>query len=236
MTRLREQLKQLDIGMSTEQEEMLLSYHRMLGERNKVMNLTAVTELSEVCTKHYLDSLSIVRAVDMMDVKRMIDIGTGAGFPGMVLKIMFPHIRVTLLDSLNKRISFLNDVIAELGLEEIEAVHGRAEEYAAKSGYREGFDLAVSRAVANMSVLSEYCIPFVSEGGLFVAYKTQDAAEEIQKAEGAVRILGGEFLENRSFTLPDTDIKRTLAVVKKIKPTGKKYPRKAGMPAKMPLS
>ena len=236
MTRLREQLKQLDIGMSTEQEEMLLSYHRMLGERNKVMNLTAVTELSEVCTKHYLDSLSIVRAVDMMDVKRMIDIGTGAGFPGMVLKIMFPHIRVTLLDPLNKRISFLNVVIAELGLEEIEAVHGRAEEYAAKSGYREGFDLAVSRAVANMSVLSEYCIPFVSEGGLFVAYKTQDAAEEIQKAEGAVRILGGEFLENRSFTLPDTDIKRTLAVVKKTKPTGKKYPRKAGMPAKMPLS
>ncbi|MBQ9828669.1 MAG: 16S rRNA (guanine(527)-N(7))-methyltransferase RsmG [Lachnospiraceae bacterium] len=221
--------------MSTEQEEMLLSYQEMLEAGNRVMNLTAVTELSEVCTKHYLDSLSIVKAVDLRAVNTMIDVGTGAGFPGMVLKIMFPHINTVLLDSLNKRVGFLNDVISSLGLTDVEAVHMRAEDAAASEKYRESFDLCVSRAVASLSVLSEYCLPFVSEGGLFVAYKTQSAGEEIRDAAGAIKLLGGRKEKEESFFLPDTDMGRRLVVIRKIKPTDRRYPRKAGVPAKAPL-
>ena len=159
----------------------------------------------------------------------------GAGFPGIPLKIAFPHLKVTLLDSLNKRIKFLDTVISELKLEDIHTIHGRAEDYARKEEYRENFDLVVSRAVANLSTLSEYCLPYVKTGGLFIPYKSGEIEEEVKNAETALKILGGKKRKTVKFQLPGSDIGRTLLVVEKIKSTGKKFPRKAGLPAKEPL-
>ena len=171
----------------------------------------------------------------MQNIHSMIDVGTGAGFPGIPIKIMYPHIRVVLLDSLNKRLNFLNEVIAQLGLEEISTLHGRAEDHARNEQYREQFDLCVSRAVANLSTLCEYCIPFVKPGGFFISYKGSDADEEVRKAAKASELLGGKISRTDRFTLPETDMGRVLVQIDKIRSTPKKYPRKAGVPSRNPL-
>lgn len=199
------------------------------------MNLTAITEYEEVVEKHFIDSLSIINAVDFSEIFNIIDIGTGAGFPGIPLKIAFPDINITLLDSLNKRVKFLNEVIEQLGLNNINAIHGRAEDYAKQKEYREQYDLCVSRAVANLSTLSEYCLPYVKINGLFIPYKSGDIDVELEKSEHAVSILGGVVSDVIRFQLPGTDIGRSFVKIKKIKSTGKKYPRKAGLPSKEPL-
>lgn len=228
-------LKELELELSERQVEQFLEYYEILVEWNGFMNLTGITEYEEVIRKHFIDSLAIVKGMDMTKIHSVIDIGTGAGFPGLPLKIAFPHLRVVLLDSLNKRIKFLNEVITKLSLENIETIHGRAEDFANKSEYRENFDAAVSRAVANMSTLTEYCLPFVKQGGVFVSYKSVKTEEELQGAKNAIKILGGKTRDVVQFRLMDTDEERSLVVVEKIKTTPKKYPRKAGLPAKEPL-
>ena len=210
-------------------------YYELLTEWNKVMNLTAITEYDEVVEKHFLDSLSIERVVDLAEINNVIDVGTGAGFPGIPLKIAYPHLNVVLLDTLNKRVKFLNTVINELGFSNIEAIHGRAEDAARKEEYREKFDLCVSRAVANLSTLSEYCIPFVKRGGLFISYKSENIDEELQKSTKAIKILGGNIDKVVKFQLENTELRRSFVKIMKINNTSKKYPRKAGLPGKEPL-
>lgn len=236
MSKIFEQkLNEMGIQLSERQYQQFNNYFELLIEWNKVMNLTGITEYEEVNEKHFVDSLSIVKAVDIGSIETVMDVGTGAGFPGIPLKIAFPHLKVTLLDSLNKRIKFLDTVISELKLEDIHTIHGRAEDYARKEEYRENFDLVVSRAVANLSTLSEYCLPYVKTGGLFIPYKSGEIEEEVKNAEIALKILGGKKRKTVKFQLPGSDIGRTLLVVEKIKSTGKKFPRKAGLPAKEPL-
>ena len=184
-------LKEIGLSLTDRQYEQFDQYYDILVEWNKVMNLTGITEYEEVNEKHFLDSLSIVKSCDMTKVSSLIDVGTGAGFPGIPLKIVFPEIKVVLLDSLNKRIRFLNEVIAKLGLNGIETIHGRAEDFAKKADYREKFDLCVSRAVANLATLSEYCLPYVKVGGYFVPYKSEEVDEEVEQARNAAKILGG---------------------------------------------
>ena len=200
------------------------------------MNLTGITEYEEVNEKHFVDSLSITKAIDMNCVDNLIDIGTGAGFPGIPLKIAFPHLKVVLLDSLNKRIKFLNTVIEELGLIDIETIHGRAEDFAKQGEYREQFDLCVSRAVANLSTLSEYCMPYIHTGGMFIPYKSGEIEEEVTGAKKAVVLLGGKIEDVVKFQLPGTEIGRSFVKIKKYQNTPKKYPRKAGLPAKEPIA
>lgn len=225
----------LGISLADEQIEMFLIYYEMLVEWNSFMNLTAITEFDEVVTKHFIDSLSLVKALDLSKELSVIDVGTGAGFPGIPLKIAFPDLKITLLDSLNKRVNFLNEVIAKLRFKNMEAIHARAEDAAKSPNLRENFDLCVSRAVANLSTLSEYCLPFVKVGGKFVSYKSEKITEEMLAAKNAVSVLGGEYEGQIEFTLPDSDIYRSLFIIEKKKVTPKKYPRKAGLPSKEPL-
>ncbi|MCI9024761.1 MAG: 16S rRNA (guanine(527)-N(7))-methyltransferase RsmG [Dorea sp.] len=232
---LKDRLEALDIVLDQEQIDQFDEYYEILVEWNKVMNLTGITEYQEVVEKHFLDSLSIVKVMDMDQVERVIDVGTGAGFPGIPLKIAFPKLDIVLLDSLNKRIRFLDHVIEELGLEGIRTIHGRAEDFARDGKYRERFDLCVSRAVANLSSLSEYCLPYVKVGGRFVSYKSGDIEEEVNDASKAIALLGGKKERIEKFQLPDTDIQRSFVVIRKTKNTQKRYPRKAGMPTKEPL-
>ena len=231
----KKKVNMLHIELSDKQYNQYVTYYEMVVEKNKVMNLTGITEFDEFIDKHDIDSLSIVNAVDIHQVQSAIDVGTGAGFPGIPLKIAFPHLKVVLLDSLNKRIKFLDAVIEELGLENISTIHGRAEDFAKKKEYREQFDLCVSRAVANLSTLSEYCLPFVAVNGSFVSYKSGDSEEEIQQAKHAISLLGGKVKNVDKFQLPGTDMGRALVEIKKTKQTPGKYPRKAGLPAKEPL-
>ncbi len=231
-----EKLEHLGIILNEKQMQQFYDYYEILVEWNKVMNLTGITEYEEVNEKHFVDSLSIVKAVDISNIQSVIDIGTGAGFPGIPLKIAFPHLNVVLLDSLNKRIKFLNAVIDKLGLEKIETIHGRAEDYAKQDEYREKFDLCVSRAVANLSTLSEYCIPYVHCGGLFVPYKSGDIDEEVENSKKAIHVLGGKLQGVIKFQLPKTEIGRSFVKIEKVQNTNKRYPRKAGLPAKEPLS
>ena len=232
---LKNRMDRLQIETNENMLEQFNLFYHLLVEWNKVMNLTGITEYEEVVEKHFADSLSLARFLDLNKIHTVIDVGTGAGFPGIPLKIAFPHLKVVLLDSLNKRINFLNEVIAKLELKEIHTIHGRAEEYARKPEYREQFDLCVSRAVANLSVLSEYCIPYIRIGGIFIPYKSGDIDEEVAASRKAVDILGGQIDHVEKFQLPDTDIHRSFVFINKIKNTQKKYPRKAGTPAKEPL-
>ena len=199
------------------------------------MNLTAITEFEDVLEKHFLDSIAVARFVDMTGDLSVIDLGTGAGFPGMPLKIMFPNLKITLADSLNKRILFLNEVIDALGLEGVTTVHGRAEDLAADQNYREKYDYCVSRAVANLSTLSEYCLPFVKVGGSFISYKSGEIEEELSAAKKAIFLLGGQVKEVIPFRLDGTDINRSFVMIEKVKKTPKAYPRKSGIPSKKPL-
>lgn len=235
LTNLKSGLMELGLGLSDFQLEQFLQYYELLMEWNSFMNLTAITEFEEVCTKHFLDSLSLCKAIDCTKELCVIDVGTGAGFPGIPLKIAFPNLKLTLLDSLGKRVKFLNEVINRLGLKNIEAIHGRAEDFAKPDMLREHFDICVSRAVANLSVLSEYCIPYVKVGGFFISYKSEKIAEEMNASKHAVTLLGGELFAQKEFVLPNSDIYRNLFMIKKIKTTPKKYPRKAGLPTKEPL-
>ena len=228
-------LEELKISLSEKQLIKFMSYYELLIEWNHVMNLTTITDFDEVMKKHFIDSLSLVKAYDVSKTVSLIDIGTGAGFPGIPLKIVFPDLDVTLLDSLNKRVNFLNTVIDELGLEKIQAIHGRAEDFAKKGKLREQYDICVSRAVANLSTLSEYCLPYVKIGGYFISYKSEKIEEEKKEAEHAISVLGGKIENQIAFMIPNSDIYRNLFIVRKEKETPAKYPRKAGTAAKEPL-
>ena len=213
----------------------LLIFQHQEKVQHYVMNLTAITENEEVIWKHFYDSLSIIKIIDINDINSVIEIGTGAGFPGIPLKIIFPHLRITLLDSLNKRINFINEVIDRLGLSNIEALHTRAEDLAQKNDYREKFDLCVSRAVANLTTLSEICIPFIKNGGCFISYKSGKVEEEILDAKKAIHILGATIIDKYDFEMEYDQIFRSFVKISKISATPKKYPRKAGIPNKEPL-
>lgn len=236
LTVLREGCAQLGIELNQTQEQQFTDFYEYLIEKNKVMNLTGITEFQEVMVKHFLDSLACVKAIEIKNVKKIIDIGTGAGFPGIPLKIAFPHLEACLLDSLNKRVNFLKETFQLLKLTDIQAIHGRAEEYAKNKAYREQYDLCVSRAVSNLATLSEYCLPYVKAGGCFLSYKSGKVQEEIEQADKAIRILGGKVKDIVYFNLPGSEIERSLVVIEKVKPTPMRYPRKAGTPLKEPLS
>ena len=235
--RLGRELNQFSIILENSQINQFYQYYELLDGWNKVMNLTAITDQNEVITKHFVDSLALVKAMGEISTKeyKIIDIGTGAGFPGIPLKIAFPQLKITLMDSLNKRIKFLNEVIEQLGLKEITAVHSRAEDLGRDKDYREKYDLSVSRAVANLSTLSEYCMPFVKPGGFFISYKSGKIEEELSSAKHAIFLLGGKVNRIESFTLDGAEAERTLIKIEKVSEISKRYPRKAGVPCKQPL-
>ncbi len=249
-------MSQMGIALDEAQAAAFARYYEMLVETNKVMNLTAITEPEEVLVKHFADSVSPGAGFGQKGAAdpgrsganeqlvfpspedaSLLDIGTGAGFPAIPLKIAFPSLQVTMIDSLGKRVGFLERVIAELGLSGIRAFHGRAEDLARDAGHRESYDYVVSRAVAHMSVLAEYCLPYVRCGGYFIAYKSQEFLNGTEREESAnaVGLLGGTIEEVRQICLPDSDAQRCLVFIKKEKPCPKKYPRKAGLPSKEPL-
>lgn len=238
-------LSQWNISLSDSQLDSFEKYFKLLVEWNEKMNLTAITDRDDVYLKHFLDSLSLVKYIESdsrynscpFDELQfsLIDVGTGAGFPGIPLKILFPSANIVLMDSLNKRIGFLNEVISELALSDISAVHSRAEDLARNPEYREKFDFCVSRAVANLSTLSEYCLPFVKVGGSFIPYKSDSISDELLSAKNAVFLLGGSLKGKIEFLLPNSDISRSLVVIDKVQNSSNKYPRKAGLPSKSPL-
>lgn len=235
VTQFHSDLAQFGVLLSDVQTEQFLTYYEMLVEWNSFMNLTAITEFQDVMKKHFTDSVSLIKAYDVTKPATVIDVGTGAGFPGLALKIAYPELEITLLDSLHKRIQFLDAVIEKLALKGIKTIHGRAEDFAKPGKLRESFDLAVSRAVANLSTLSEYCLPYVKLDGYFISYKSEKIVQEKELAEKAIQLLGGVYEKQVEFTLPDSDIYRNLFVIKKVEQTPKKFPRKAGLPAKEPL-
>lgn len=230
---LKTYLKKIDIELSKKQIEQFYTYMNLLLEWNEKINLTAITEPEEVILKHFVDSLTI--SAYIKKGSKLVDMGTGAGFPGIPLKILRDDIEITLVDSLNKRINFLNEVIKELELREISTVHARAEEFGQNKKYREKFDIATSRAVANLSTLSEYLVPLVKLEGKIICMKGSEVKEEVENAKNAIKILGGKMEKEESFNLPNSDMKRNLVIIKKIKNAPAKYPRKPGTPAKEPI-
>lgn len=236
----RKKCEVFGICLSDMQTEKFMDYYELLVEWNSFMNLTAITDFDEVILKHFVDSLAVYQTdvfrKKISDKVSLIDIGTGAGFPGIPLKIVFPEMRVILLDSLNKRIKFLNTIIENLSLKNIETIHGRAEDLARREEHREQYDFCVSRAVANLSTLAELCVPFVKKDGYFISYKSEKVKEELSTGKKAMEIFGGKLEDILKYQLPDSDMSRTLLIIKKEKNTPKKYPRKAGIPAKEPLS
>lgn len=234
MNLIRDLLIQWNISIDDYQINQFDKYYSLLLEWNQKINLTNIIEKEDVIVKHFLDSSAMLRYVDISK-QSLIDVGTGAGFPGLVLKILCPSCNVTLMDSLNKRLLFLDEVIKELSLDGIKTVHGRAEDFAHNSLYRESFDIVTSRAVANLSTLSEYCIPFAKKGGIFIPYKSGNIEEEILNSERALNILDSYIDKVEKFTLTNSDYDRSLLFIRKKGSTRKQYPRKAGTPAKMPL-
>ena len=239
----KKNLGEIDVDLDQSQFDQFEEYYKTLVEWNEFMNLTAITEYDEVMLKHFVDSLALNKALENDNISldlnsnlKIIDIGTGAGFPGIPMKIAYENLNVTLLDSLNKRIKFLDEVISKLSLKGITAMHGRSEDYARDKAHREQYDLCVSRAVANLSTLAEYCLPYVKEGGYFIPFKSGNIDEELINAKHAVFLLGGKIVDTIKLTLPGSDIERSFVIIKKVKNTSKNYPRKAGLPAKEPLS
>ena len=230
---LMEYLKTMDIKLNDEQIQKFYKYMELLLEWNEKINLTAIIEPKEIILKHFVDSLTIAKYIKEKD--RLIDVGTGAGFPGIPLKILRPDIKVTLVDSLNKRINFLNEVIEKLNLEDIVTVHSRIEDFGKNKSYREKFDYVTARAVANLAVLSEYLIPIAKIGGKCVCMKGSNVEEEITSGKNAINVLGGKLEKVDEFVLPDSDISRNVIILSKIKNTPARFPRKAGMPSKEPL-
>ncbi len=226
---------ELGISFTDLQLQQFKQYYLDLINTNQHINLTSITDPHEVAVKHFLDSLICLQAADFQEKQKIIDVGSGAGFPGMVLKIFCRYLEVDLLDSLQKRIDFLNNVIANLKLTDIRAIHGRAEELGQNKLYREKYDIVVSRAVANLTVLAEYCLPLAKIGGSFIALKGPNAHLEIKEAERAVAVLGGELAAVNKLELPILKDQRTIIVFKKVFAAPDKYPRRSGMPAKKPL-
>lgn len=231
--KLKNKLSENGYGFNEEKIDRLSDFYHMMVEKNKVMNLTAITQEDEVIEKHYIDSLSCSKIVSMDEIQSCIDIGTGAGFPGIPLKIMYPEIRFTLVDSLNKRIRFLEETCEKLELTNIDMIHGRAESLGRNPELREKFDLCVSRAVAKLSVLCEYCCPFVRQGGIFVSYKSKKTNEEVKDSEHALKELGCKIVHIENIRYNGLD--RSLIEIKKVRKTPRKYPRREGIPAKDPL-
>ena len=227
-------MKEAGYQLSEDQAAQFLGYYDMMIEKNQVMNLTRITEFKEAVDKHFVDSLMLSRVLDVSRIHKLIDIGTGGGFPGIPLKIMYPHMSVVMLDSVGKKIDFVNEVIEKLDLKDVCALHVRAEDMARDRKHREKYDVCVSRAVANMTVLTEYCLPFVRVGGFFVAYKGDDRPEELAAAEKSVKVLGGKPMEFDRFSL--FGMGRCLVKIRKDRKTPMQYPRKAGMPAKAPIT
>ena len=237
--RLQNLLKEWNFELSGKQLEQLTLYYENLTEWNKVMDLTNIQDPRDVYEKHFLDSCSIVREKKILENfgvgTKVIDVGTGAGFPGLVIAILFPEWEITLMDSLNKRINFLEDTAKKLSLENVACIHSRAEDLGRDKQHREKYDLAVSRAVADLSVLAEYCLPFVKKGGYFIPYKGKKGEEEVKESKKALSVLGGKMIAADSFELPGTDYERMLILIRKEKETPGRYPRKAGTPKKEPI-
>lgn len=227
--------KELNIELDDKALESFKTYKSLLQEWNKKIDITTITEDVEVDIKHFLDSLTPIKTQLFEGNEKIIDIGTGGGFPGLPLKIYNNNLKVTLLDSLNKRINFLKEVIESLKLKDIEAIHGRAEELSRTKEYREQYDICISRAVASLDTLSEYCLPFVKVGGHFISMKGPDVEEELKESYNAINTLGGKVIEVESIIIPQSDIKHSLIIIEKVRPTSTKYPRGGGKPRKKPL-
>lgn len=227
--------RELNINIEEEDIDSFEIYKEMLKEWNQKINITSITDDEEIDIKHFLDSMTPLLTNLFNGKKRLIDIGTGGGFPGLPLKIINKDLNVTLLDSLNKRIIFLNEVINKLELKDIEAIHGRAEELSIKPLYREKFDIAISRAVASLNTLSEYCMPFVKVGGHFISMKGPEIDEELESSNNAIKVLGGKIVDTQLINIPESDIVHSLIIIEKIKETPTKYPRGGGKPRKNPL-
>ncbi len=234
MELLKTSAEKMGIELSQNQLEKFDLYKKLLLEWNEKMNLTAITDDEGIAIKHFADSISVLPLIENKNAS-LIDVGTGAGFPGIPLKIANDGFKVTLLDSLNKRITFLEEVKKELGITNLDCIHSRAEDGGRNADLREKFDYCVSRAVARLSVLSEYCMPFVAVGGYFISLKGPDAAEELAEAQKAISVLGGKVEKVVEITIPESDLKHCAVVIKKIKSTPKAYPRKAGTAAKKPI-
>ena len=234
MELLKTSAEKMGIELSQNQLEKFDLYKKLLLEWNEKMNLTAITDDEGIAIKHFADSISVLPLIENKNAS-LIDVGTGAGLPGIPLKIANDGFKVTLLDSLNKRITFLEEVKKELGITNLECIHSRAEDGGRNADLREKFDYCVSRAVARLSVLSEYCMPFVAVGGYFISLKGPDAAEELTEAQKAISVLGGKVEKVVEITITESDLKHCAVVIKKIKSTPKAYPRKAGTAAKKPL-
>ena len=232
-TLLFDESKKNGIELNDRQIAQFNQYYELLTEKNKVMNLTAITGYNDVVKKHFIDSMMISRIVDMRKITTLCDIGTGAGFPGIPLKIVYPHLRLSLVDSVGKRVNFLSEVVEKIGLENVETIHSRTEDLAHNPKYREKYDLVTARAVASMNVLSEYCIPYAKIGGYFAAYKSGNIEEELNNAQNAVTTLGGKIEKTDVFDL--YGMGRSIVLIRKVKGTPKVYPRKAGTPSKNPL-
>ena len=230
---LLEKSSTMGVRFSVEQIEKFYKYMNLLIEWNEKINLTAITEPSEIILKHFIDSITILKEIE--DGSILVDVGTGAGFPGVPLSIMNPTLKITLVDSLNKRLIFLQEVVKELKLENVELIHARAEEFGQNKKYREKFDIATSRAVANLSSLSEYLVPLVKIGGKVISMKAGNAEQEIEEAQTAIKVLGGCIKKIDEFNLPQSNIERTIITIDKVKNTPNKYPRKAGTPTKEPI-
>jgi 16S rRNA (guanine527-N7)-methyltransferase len=232
---LEKAFKELKLPYNKETEEKFILYKDLLKEWNKKINITSIEDDEEIYLKHFIDSLLLLNENNVSEHKTLIDVGTGGGFPGLPLKIVNDNYKITLLDSLRKRMDFLAEVVKALNLKDVDLIHGRAEDYGQNKKYRECYDICVSRAVAPLNVLSEYCIPFVKVGGYFAAYKSDNISQEILNSDNAIKKLGGKIKEIKEISLPGTDIIRKIVIIEKIEPTHTRYPRKAGKPGKDPI-